>query len=273
MDPRDLVRKYFAAWNGKNVLDVLKLMAPDSYLHDIFWGETCSRKDLPNYLSASFEAETRWYEPDDELITTPNGVIARYAAYDQNCRKRDERIYNGADVMTISDGLITSITDFYFDPDPIELAEVAKDIENRQIQSKVTSLGLSARISGHINRRLAELANSTTVFLDPDLTVRQLAEVVGCSVAHLFHVLEDEKQTTFVEFVNDSRVSHATTLLDSTPAGMIDMPRIARQSGFEDVEAFAQAFQSNFDMTAEEYSQQIDTRSDCQQPAESYKTG
>ena len=257
MDREEIVERYFAAWNQKNVSELLKLMHPQASCFDAFWGETCSGHDLNKYFSADFEVDTRWYRPDDELIAIPNGLIVRYVAFDGNDHQGLAPLFNGAEVLTISDGLILTISDFYCDPDPVDLTEIAKRAETQHSRSNIGPLGLSARTSGRIKRRLAELADKTTVYLDPSLTVTRLADRLGCSVMHLFHVLEEEKGTTFLQFVSECRVRYATTLLADASDSTIDIRRIAEQSGFESVEEFNDAFLSIFGTSAGEYSQQF----------------
>ena len=256
MDPKDIVERYFEAWNQKDVPGLLKLMHPQVSRYDAFWGETCSGVDLSSYFNAEFEADTRWYRPDGEVIVTSNGLVIRYLAFDGNDRQGSEPIYNGAEVMTLSDGLILTVSDFYCDPDSVELVEIAMLAEKHHGRSNIGPLGLSAKTSGRIKRRLAELANETTIYLDPSMTVTQLADRMGCSVMHLFHVLEEEQGTTFVRFVSECRVKYASTLLADASDGAIGTRRIAEQSGFESVEDFNDAFLSILGTSAEEYSRQ-----------------
>ena len=150
-----------------------------------------------------------------------------------------------------------TISDHYCDPDPVELIEIAKRAEKFHSGANVAKLGLSAKTSGRIQRRLAELVGSESILLDPTVTVTQLADYVGCSVMHLFHVLEEEKETTFIQYVNECRARYATTLLVDMSNGTVDLRNIAQRSGFESVEELNSAFQSTFGTTAEEYLQKF----------------
>jgi AraC-like DNA-binding protein len=257
MGREELVERYFTAWNNKDVSGLLKLMHPQASYYDAFWGEICSGSDLSKYFGTNFEIDTRWYKPDDEIVATPNGLIIRYAAFDCNDSEGLEPILNGAEVITLSDGLIMTISDFYCYPDSVELMEIAKLAENQNGRLNVAPLGLSARSSAHIKRRLSELANARTVFLDPALTVTRLADFVGCSVMHLFHVLEEEKQTSFLLFVDECRARYATTLLTDVPNDAIRIDQVAEQSGFESVEALNRAFHATFGVSGLEYAQQF----------------
>lgn len=262
MDHRELVDQLLDAWNRRAVADVLRLMDPQGSYYDGFWGESCSGRDLVRYFDTNFAGDSSWYEIEGELIDTPTGIVFRYGAYDRRNPETRKLQYHGAEILSVTDGIITSISDIYCDPDPVQLSLVADRMEERRKESRVAQLGLSARKTGAIVRRLSELADSTTVFLDPDLTARQLAEHADCTVAHLFHVLEIEKKSTFNQFVNAHRANYSASLLAETSDSADNIEQIALQSGFQDRETFDVVFQSIFGMSAEEYTQKIDQTAD-----------
>jgi AraC-like DNA-binding protein len=181
----------------------------------------------------------------------------RYVAFDRNDPEGLKPILNGADVITVSDDLIMTVSDFYCDPNPVDLMEIAKLTEGQHGQLNIGPLGLNAQTSGRIKRRLAELAADMTVFLNPTLTVTQLSDHVGCSVMHLFHVLEEEKETTFLDFVNECRARYASTLLLDKSNIDIRFDRIAEQSSFETIAKFREEFQSTFDISPDDYLQKF----------------
>jgi hypothetical protein len=191
------------AWHQHDVSGLLKLMHPKASYYDAFWGECCSGNDLSKYLRDSFELNTHWYRHDDETIATDDGRISRYVAFAQDDHEGLLPIFNGAEVITFSDGLIMTISDFYCNPDSVELAEIAMLVKKQHRRSNISPLVLRAKSAGRIMRQITDLADETMVYLDTSLTVRQLADRVGCSVMDLFHVLEEEKGTTFIEFVNE----------------------------------------------------------------------
>lgn len=272
MSHQDLLDRYMDAWNRKAVADVLKLMDPQASYHDAFWGETCSGSDLVRYFDISFSADTRWYEQDGELISTPTGFIFQYLAFDRQNPGKRKLLYRGAEVVTLEDGIITGISDFYCDPDPVQLLEVATYIEKRRSKSDVAQLGMSAKTAGYIKRRLAELGENTSAFLDPSLSVRQLADRVGCTVSHLHKVLEEGENTSFGQFLNDYRVRYAASILAEGSGDTINIGLIASNSGFRQIDEFEESFQTTFGMSAEQYSVQALQQRDCQRVDDSKET-
>lgn len=254
MDRKELVDSYFSAWNQRNVSNLLRLMHPQASYYDAFWGEICSgQKALSEYFAANFDLESRWYRQGDEIVITANGLAVRYNAF--NCDDAEGRmpIFNGAEIFTLSDDLIMTISDMYCDPTTSDLIEVAALAEGQHGRANLVQLGLGAKSSNRIKRRLAKAAKEMTVFLDPSLTVTKLAGHVNCSVMQLFHVLEEQEETTYLEFVHECRARYASTLLVDTPNGDIIFDQIAKQSGFESDTQFRKAFQNTFGVDADEY--------------------
>jgi len=257
MDRKELIDRYFLAWNQKNVADLLRLIHPQASYYDAFWGETCSGKGLPKYFAANFELESLWYRLDDDFVITPNGLAVRYNAFDCDDTEGQMPIYNGAEIFTLSDGLIMTINDMYCSPTAHDLIEVAALAEGQHGRANVVERGLGAKSSNRIKRRLAKAAKEMTVFLDPSLTVTKLADYVDCSVMHLFHVLEEQKETTFLEFVSECRARYASTLLVEEPNGEFVFDQIAKQCGFESDTELSGAFQTTFGVGAREYVQKF----------------
>ena len=257
MDRKELVDRYFVAWNQKNVSDLLRLMHPQASYYDAFWRETCSGRHLSKYFGTNLELDSRWYKPDDDIVITQNGIVIRYVAFDSDDPEGLTPLFNGAEVITLSDGLIMTVSDFYCDQNATDLIEIAALAEGQHGRANTVQRGLGTKVSGRINRRLSKLAKDMTVIRDPSLTVTKLADSVGCSVMHLFHVLEDQKDTTFLEFVNECRARYASTLLVETSNAEIRFDRIAEQSGFESVTEFNKEFQITFDISADEYMQKF----------------
>lgn len=253
MDREEIVTRYFEAWNNKDTSGVLRMMHPQASYYDAFWQESCSGRHLGKYFSASFEEDLRWYRPHGELIPTPNGVIVRYEAFDSEDALGVTPIYNGAEVFTLSDELIMTVSDYYCDPTVPDLLEVASLAEGQHGRANVIHRGLGARAAGRIKRRLAKIAAGSPVVLDSSITVTKLADHVGCTVMHLFHVLEELMDTTFLDFVNGSRARQASRFMLDNDDSEVRFDRLSERCGFESVKDLNEAFQLTFGMSAHDY--------------------
>ena len=259
MEIEELVERYNAAWNDRSVPDLLRIFHPEGSYYDAFWGEHCSGENLGQYFKLSFETDTRWYRSAGDPVLTENGFILRYDAFDVSDPAGHTVVFKGADIITVSGGLILTVSAFYVDLNPADLIQVSRNVELRHARSAAAPLGMSARTAERIKRRLAELGEQTDIYLNANLTVTHLADRVDCDVMHLFHSLEVEYGTSFEHFVNECRARHATTLLVDVLPKSVDPEFLARACGFESAEQFEAAFSSTFHMTAEEYAQRFRT--------------
>ncbi len=253
MKRSELAARFIAAWNNRDVDALLALMHPQASYFDAFWGEVCSGGDLAKYFGATFSEQSHWYEKDGDLIPTSDGFILRYKAFDRGDKERTDVLFRGAEIVTMSGKRIIAIRDYYIEPDPELLLEVAERARASHGKVNVVSLGLSGRTAARIKLRLAELASEMTVFLDPSLTVTKLANHIPCSVMHLFHVLEEEKGTTFINFANECRARYASTLLVDHPHRDISLAKVASDSGFESIADLDAAFGVTFGISIDEY--------------------
>ena len=252
-----LAYRYFAAWNDNDVTELLRLFHPDASYYDAFWQERCSGKHLAKYLDSALELESRWYAPSGELIPIRNGMICRYVAFDGDDKEGLEPLYNGADIFTISGGLIMTVSDYYCDPTPADLIEIALLAEGQHGRASVVSDGLSGKSLGHIKQRLDALATDSTLTLDSSLTISMLADHVGCPVMHLFHVLDEFYNKPFLDFVDECRARRASKLMLDSTGGQIRLDTIVEKAGFETVGQLNESFQKTFDMSVYQYLQRF----------------
>lgn len=259
MDRDATVSRYFEAWNQKDTSRLLKMMHPQASYYDAFWQESCSGRHLATYFSSNFEYERHWYRPSEEIISSPNGFIARYEAFHLDDDLGTIPVFNGVDIFTTAEDLIMTVSDYYCDPTLSTLIEVSILAEGQHGRANVIQHGLGAKTTSHIKRRLAVIAADITVILDTSLTVTLLSEHIGCDVMHLFYVLEEVQNTTFLNFVTSCRARHASTMMIEAGDGDGDVrfDVIAEQCGFESIKELNDAFQLTFDLTANEYMEQF----------------
>lgn len=258
MERAELAEKYFDAWNRRNVSDLLSLLHPQASYFDAFWGEACSGAALKKFIETELETAGRWYRLHPEIIPTRSGMIARYTAFDGGDTAGVNPLFSGAEIITVAAGLIRTISDHYCDISVADLLEVAEGSESRHARSDAMIGGLSSREASRIRRRLRELAVTTGIYLDPSLTVTKLADHVGCSVMHLFHVIENELETTFLAYVNECRSRYASRLLLDEPDRDKRFDEIAMDCGFESVQAFREAFTATFGLAPDDYMAQFE---------------
>lgn len=256
-EQEEIVHRHLAAWNEKKIDQVLKSLHPQASYYDAFWGETCAGADLQKYLRDEIQGDPRWYRPEGRIIVTPTGMAARYVAFERDDETGIEPVYSGVEIFTMTDGLIRTISDFYADPNPEDLVEVAERSELMHSAANTVVMGLSARSAGRIKRRLDAIGHDVEVIRDPKLSVTRLADTIGCSVMHLFHVLEEELGSSFNSYIGECRARYASSLLLGHDISAGDLETIAFQAGFESLQQFMEAFENTFGTSPYDYMQQF----------------
>lgn len=253
MQPQELADKYLGAWNRQDVDGLLALMHEGASYYDAFWRETCVGRDLPEYFQGFFEEECYWYKQDGELITTDSSVVLRYHAHAVDGKEIGDVVYSGADVLTLRDGKILTSTDYYCEPDPTCLLAVAKSAERRHGETRYANAGLSGLKSWLVREQMLELIGKNQAFRDPQLTLADVAQQIGCSVEQLHQVVDYEFRSDFDDFLDVQRSNYASDLLRQAKNEPNYMSRIATQAGFTSTDDFYLAFSKSFGMTPKEY--------------------
>lgn len=88
--------------------------------------------------------------------------------------------------------------------------------------------------------KTASAIQTSKPFLAPDLTLRDLADLMGATTREMSEAINGVGNQSFFEYINSARVKHAQLLLIEQPATRI--LDIAYQSGFNSKTAFNQAF-------------------------------
>ena len=94
-------------------------------------------------------------------------------------------------------------------------------------------------------------AVSENIFLDPDISLPLLAEKIGVHSYQLSQVI-NEKGMNFYEYINRMRIDYAKKLILEND-DVLNIARIAFDSGFNSISAFNSAFKKYCGLTPSEY--------------------
>lgn len=208
MEPQELVERYLSAWNDHDIEGVLNLMHEGVAFYDAFWRENCVGHGLVQYLHDAFEEEPFYYQQIGNVIPTDHGVVFRYSAHRVHAGKIGEAAFEGAEVLTVLDDRILTVSDFYCDPDRTSLIEIAELAAKRHGESNFAKSGLSAIRSLRIRRRFSALVREGRLFQDKALTGSQLADQLDCSTDQLFQAISVESEEQLHEFLDELRARH-----------------------------------------------------------------
>lgn len=82
------------------------------------------------------------------------------------------------------------------------------------------------------------------------ITIADIADEVGLSQSHFMKYFKNTMGTSFIEYLNEYRLTMASRLLVSSDSQVLD---IAAEVGFENLSYFNRTFKKRFDMTPREY--------------------
>ena len=82
------------------------------------------------------------------------------------------------------------------------------------------------------------------IYLNPRLTITDVANAIGTNRTYLSHYFNSTMQTNFYDYINNYRIENTSKTLLLTVNPMLTIDEIAEQSGFNSVSTFRRAFRS-----------------------------
>ena len=256
MNKNEIIRKYIDAWNQQDVMGILDLMHAGGAYYDAFWMETCVGRDLEKYLRDAMNEEPFWYQQVGDTIETEDGVVFRYSAHRRKGRTIGEPIHFGAEILCFQNDKIVTVTDVYCNTDRESLEEVAELVRGRHGLPAYANNGLGALKEARIKANLSARIDEAQVFLDPDITISELAEIIGCTLDQLSAVIQKHFGTTSEAFVDSQRVEYAKQLLETSPDDPDALENVATSAGFRSAREFTQKFADVVGVTPTNYRHQ-----------------
>jgi AraC-like DNA-binding protein len=136
------------------------------------------------------------------------------------------------------------------------LEEVTRLVTRRHGLPRYAESGLSAYKASLYRNLLSTLMQDKNTYLDPELTLSQLASQIGCSMDHMSRVINTEFGTDFHIFINERRLRFARDLLLEKSDNLNYVFHVAVQSGFQSFEDFSNTFAEMFGVTPEVFCSQ-----------------
>lgn len=102
----------------------------------------------------------------------------------------------------------------------------------------------------HFEERFEQLFREQEIYLDPDLTILDLAAALGTNRTYVSNYINQKLHTTYYQYVNHWRLRRAARLLATTTLSLDD---IALRSGFNSRSSFRRNFLQEYHCTPGEY--------------------
>ena len=114
-----------------------------------------------------------------------------------------------------------------------------KYIEILDVETQGKKYRALRRITEYINENFCE-----------NISLDTIAQTTGLSRYYVSHLFKELMNTTFVNYVNELRLTRAAMLLTTTDTPIIE---IAGMSGFNNISNFNRAFKMYYDTTPSKY--------------------
>ena len=251
MQANEFVKSYIDAWNHHDPEEVADHLAADGIYRDIPENAQRSHDELITNLYSFFKRFRHRYELLGDVLSNGDTVAFQYRMIPSGRGGRDNKLYRGAEFVTLQDDSAVLIIDYY-EASTAPQQSVVANRRRSNGNAKYAKSGLAEEQLQAHKRALKRLMRDHEIYLQPGLTLPQLAEAVGCSVNHLSQVINSGFGVSFFDFINRHRVEHAKALL----AKLGDhgaVLNIAFTVGFNSNSAFYAAFRKHVGMTPAQF--------------------
>ncbi len=135
-----------------------------------------------------------------------------------------------------------------FIPNNLDFYKLLKvDIEETQEKSILID------DSFHFDELLKDAFEQKQLYLNPKLTINDVARSIGTNRTYLSSYLNNELKTTFYDFINSIRIERKAKQLLKEKNINLTIDEIAQQSGFNSVSTFRRAFIKNTGKTPNDF--------------------
>jgi steroid delta-isomerase-like uncharacterized protein len=255
--PADLAAAYLGAWNRRDARAVSALFAGDGVYIDSFLDRELSGAAITRHVHRILAAIPGIaFEVIGEMLAGETTIASRwilrgtssgtFAALGPSGAAVELR---GADFLRVRDGAIASVQ-IYYDSDSAPATAAASDGGQH---GKYGKSGLSESEARHLRDRLLAVMRQERLFLDPDLTLAQLADHLGVSTNHLSQVINSQCEQSFWELLTRYRVEEAKRMLRDAGPGQAEVLQVAMDAGFRSKSSFYTAFKRYTQMTPRAY--------------------
>jgi AraC-like DNA-binding protein len=104
-----------------------------------------------------------------------------------------------------------------------------------------------------LHYRLEQLLHSKRPYLDPDLSLSQLAALLDASTRHVSQLINTRYGMNFPAFMNYCRIQRASQQLNAPNFAHVPIKSIMYESGFKSKSAFNREFQRHLGVSPSEY--------------------
>lgn len=250
---RAVVQRYHLSWKARDLDAVMALYHPDIQYHDFYQQRCLGHAELRDYVRANLPRQ-----PDEALEHTDRIRVDGHSAFIQYRISLHGSggllAFRTGEAITVRDGLIWRIHEY------ATLVHEERENPARPASRTATSrLGLSPRQIGQLAHDLQDYIQRQQPYLDPELSLQQVAEATGYSRNQISHLLNQVLGQSFYRYINQQRLQHLLATLDAD-SDLRRVDELACAAGFNSLSSFYSCFRRHTGQSPKAYFKQISVR-------------
>jgi AraC-like DNA-binding protein len=171
----------------------------------------------------------------------------------------DHLIYLAASVLIYSIGYLSLRQPQILTQDKQVIETEKTFIQDEKIGTRKSyqKSGLTSTDSINYLNKLMQIMETEKPFLNSDLTLQNLSELVSISTHNLSEIINTQLERNFYDFINSYRVKEVQRRLDNNDSDIYSILAIALESGFNSKSSFNTTFKKHTNKTPSQYRKQI----------------
>jgi AraC-like DNA-binding protein len=220
------------------------------------------KRSLKNYISETHRLQLNWTRQlvISSFVVCSMIAVALYLMYVHHPKSLPYRywfaaltafIYWVSYTALVQPSVFSVIKGFAGDEKTVS-AELPRLVIHRSTR-KYSNSGLSSDDILSIQRTLKKVTIEQKPYLNPELTINDLAEMIPCNRHHLSQVLNESLKNSFYDYINHCRVEEAKQLLMNASKENHKISSIAYDAGFNSLSTFNEIFRKHTGTTPSQF--------------------
>ena len=251
MQATEFVHSYLDAWNHADAVGVANHLSKNGTYRDVPNDDQYSPGELVSMLAEFFASERHQDELTGDVLSNDYSVAFQYK---MSSGHNDTPYRCGAEFITFQGDGAVLISDYY---DPTYSESLVKGLSHAITSQKYAKSGLASEQLDNYKERLVKLMAEQKVYLNPEITLPSLAQMVGCSINHLSQAVNSGFSMSFFDFLNSYRIDEAKSILLNQSSLSKSILDVSFASGFNSNSAFYAAFKKSTGQTPAQFRRSI----------------
>lgn len=236
---RQVIEQYHNCWKAKDLEGILSLYADDIEYYDYFANEKISVNELRDYVGSALPNDKGNAIRHNDRIRVDGDT--GFIQYTFISRQSNGRLltYQNAEAITVHDGKIVRINEYS--------SLIKEETEHRE--SDLQRLGLTQDSSRQLANQLQQLFDEHHLFLQTNLTLKDVAESLGYTRNQISYVLNQHIGKSFYDYLNHARILY---FLEKIPREQ-NLTEAAHSCGFSSMSTFYKFFKRHTGQTPGKY--------------------